>query len=137
NAFGNGGDYKLTIAVDGSVNLTRFRNPSREYNPNEPDSKLIHSKIGIEKLGELVAEINRINYFSLNDAYAKQSDGCPGVIIDQGGAETSVTMNGKTKSIAHYYGCCRFYGDEIYPVQLTQFERKIDELVGTKDLLNK
>jgi hypothetical protein len=44
-------------------------------------------------------------------------------------------MNGKTKSIAHYYGCCRLYGDEIYPVQLTQFERKIDELVGTKDLL--
>ena len=135
DAFGNGGFYELTIAADGTVALTRFRNPTREYNPNEPDKQIIHARVTIDKLAELVAEADRLKYFSLNDTYTKTSDGCPGVIIDQGGAATSIKLNGKTKSIAHYYGCRKSLFDAIYPEQLTAFERKIDEIVATKELL--
>jgi len=44
-------------------------------------------------------------------------------------------MNGTTKTIAHYYGCRNSLFDAIYPEQLTALERKIDEIVGTKELL--
>ena len=135
DAFGNGGFYVVTIRADGTVVFKRFRNPTKQYNPNEPDSQTIETKISIDKVTALVAEVNRINYFSLNDAYSKTTDGCPGEIIDQGGAATSITMNGKTKTIAHYYGCRKTYFDPIYPVQLTEFERKIDEIAGTKQTL--
>ena len=54
DGFGNGGFYKLTITSDGAVELTQARNPTREYDPNEPDSKTIKSKIAVGKLAELV-----------------------------------------------------------------------------------
>jgi len=135
DGFGNGGFYKLTINSDGAVEVTQARNPTRQYKPNEPDAKIIKLKIASEKLAELVAEINRIKYFSLKDEYTTTDDGCARVILDQGGAETSVTLDGRTKTIVHYYGCRSSSFDSIYPEQLTTFERKIDEIVGTKGLL--
>jgi hypothetical protein len=135
DGFGSGGFYKLTITGDGAVEVTQTRNPRREYKPEEPDSKTIKSSIAIGRLAELVADINRIKYFSLKDEYTTSDDGCTRLILDQGGAETSVTMDGRTKTILHYYGCRRSSVDSIYPEELTSFERKIDEIVGTKGLL--
>lgn len=80
--------------------------------------------------------LGRLNYFSLNDEYARTEDGCPGVLTDQDGAETSITMSGKTKTIGYYYGCRKSMVDPIYPQELTNFERRIDEVAGTQQWLN-
>ena len=135
DAFGNGGFYRVIISSDGTVMIKRFKNPLKNWDPNAPAPQPIQTKIPIEKVAELVAEFERIKYFSLKDRYAKIEDGCPSVWTDQGGAETSITMNGKTKIVAHYNGCGQTAFGQAYPLELTALENKIDEIVGTKEWL--
>jgi len=132
DAFNNGTDYKVTISSDGTVVLTRFANPFVDRSdPRARASEPIKAQIPIEKVAELIAEFERIKYFSLKDRYAKTEDGCRGVWTDQGGADTSITVNGKTKTIAHYHGCSYEPLGLAYPTELTALENKIDEVVGT------
>ena len=120
------------INAEGSVVLKRFKSLTKNFDPDAPASQTFQTKIPLQRVAELVASFERINYFSLNDRYVKKEDGCPGVIIDQGGAEISITLNGKTKTIAHYFGCRKTLFDAIYPQQLAELELKIDEVAGTK-----
>ncbi len=133
DAFNNGTDYKLIISSDGKVVFERFAN--HFVDPSDPRARTsppIHAQIPVEKVAELVAEFERIKYFSLKDRYAKMEDGCPGVWSDQGGAEISIRINGKKKTIGHYHGCAREGLGKAYPEDLTSLEDKIDEVVGTK-----
>ena len=133
NAFGGGANYKLTISSNGEVTFKRFANPSlATSDPRSQPLGPIHTNIPVEKVVELVAEFERIKYFSLKDTYARTEDGCPGVWSDQGGAEISITINGKTKFIEHYHGCAREGLGKPYPEDLTSLEDKIDEVVGTE-----
>jgi hypothetical protein len=136
DAFGAGVHYELTISSDGTVVFKRFRNPFvAGFDPKAPPPKPIRTMISVEKVAELIAEFGRINYFSLKDRYARIEDGCPGVWTDQAGAETSITINGKTKTIDHYYGCVGPALQQTYPLELTRLEGKIDEVVGTYEWL--
>jgi hypothetical protein len=92
----------------------------------------IHTKIPVGKVLELVAEVERIKYFSLKDSYATTEDGCPGAWTDQGGADISITINGKTKTIHHYHGCAYEALGKAYPEQLTSLENMTDEIVETE-----
>jgi hypothetical protein len=78
----------------------------------------------------LIAEFDKAKYFSLNDKYETQKDGCPEEWTDHPTVVTSIKMNGKSKSISHYHGCRD--GQIIYPKALTDLEDRIDEIVGTK-----
>ena len=49
-------------------------------------------------------------------------------MTDMPSAKTSISLNGRSKSVSHYYGC---RGPEIIPA-LTALERKIDEIAGTE-----
>jgi hypothetical protein len=132
DAFNNGTDYKLTISSDGTVVFKRLAN--HFVDPSDPRARAsepIQARIPVEKVAELVAEFERIKYFSLKDRYAKTEDGCPGVGTDQGGADISITINGKTKTIAHYHGCSYEALGKAYPAELTSLEDKIDEVVGS------
>ena len=132
DAFNNGTDYKLTISSDGKVVFKRFANPFVDpSHPKARASEPIQSQISVEKVAELLAEVERIKYFSLKDRYAKAEDGCPGVGTDQGGAYISITVNGKTKTIAHYHGCAYEPLGTAYPRELTALENEIDQVVGT------
>ena len=136
DAFNNGTDYRLSINSKGTLIFKRIANPA--VAPSDPrawPSAPIKTKIPIEKVAVLVAEIERIKFFSLNDRYFKTEDGCPNVFIDQGGVEISIRMNGKTKTIGHYHGCQWAPFGAIYPVELTALENKIDEIIGTKQWL--
>ena len=136
DAFNNGTDYSLTINSDGTVIFQRFRNPSVPgFDPNAPAPQPIRTTIAVENVAALVAEFERINFFSLRDRYAKIEDGCPGVWTDHGGAETSITINGKSKTIGHYHGCLEANHGPTYPAQLTNLELRIDEVVNTKQWL--
>ena len=88
---------------------------------------LVRTRIGQNKVRQLISEFERINYFSLDD----MMDFCYGV-TDLSLAATSITINGKSKSNFHHYGC-----NENSDVlrRLMNFEGRIDNILGTKQWL--
>jgi Domain of unknown function (DUF6438) len=115
--------YKLTISADGSV----------VYNGRlfVKQTGIVKSSIGKERLSELIAEIERINYFSLKDKYIPGAE-CPQVATDYPTAIISVSLNGRSKTIQHYHGCT---GADVLQ-QLTDLESKIDRVVDTEQWIN-
>ena len=115
--------YKLTIIADGTVTF--------EGRQNVKVKGLVKSRINRDDLRNLIAAFEAASYFSLNESYETQKDGCPEVWTDNPSAITSIRMNGKTKRISHYYGCQAGGGTSIYPNGLTYLETKIDQIIGT------
>ncbi|MFC1894066.1 DUF6438 domain-containing protein [Chloroflexota bacterium] len=104
--------YKLTIGGDGTVvyegkDFVSIRN--RE-----------ETTISRDEIDQLVKEFKRIDYFSLNDEYTERT------ITDAPSVITSITLDGKTKTIEHYHG------DFSAPEELTELEDKIDEIVNSE-----
>jgi hypothetical protein len=117
--------YKLTIYADGSVVFEGLENVKTKG--------MVKSSISQEKLLELIKEFEMENYFSLNDQYLNKADGCPEIWDDESSiVNTSIKINGKSKSISHYRGCQDILGRSVYPEQLTHIEYKITEIAGTK-----
>jgi hypothetical protein len=118
--FGTCPVYQLTIKSDGSVTFDGHR-----------FTKTIGSatgKINQADFRALVSEFEKINYFSLPDAYTPGTKECPRTITDMPSANTSIHLHGREKSVAHYYGC----GTEGVLQKLTTLEDKIDEVAGTQ-----
>src|SRR5438876_1847698 len=130
--FGNGINYKVSLSSDGTLVFSRL-NDFRTPDAKAPDS--IQTKVAVQKVAQLLAEFERIKYFSLKYSYAIADDGCPAEITDQGGAITSLTLESKTKTIYHIYGCRLHPDSPFYPVPLSDLERKIDEITETKQWL--
>jgi len=126
--------YTLTIAADGAVvfNATSYWAGTGKSSRLK-ESGPIMSEISQERIRQLINAFERANYFSLQDSY-KDSEGCPGgMATDMPSAYTSIQINGRRKSISHYYGCMdKGEGMFGYPRQLTELESKIDEIVNTK-----
>lgn len=120
--FGDCPDYKLTISGDGTIVFE-----GRKF---VKTNGIVKSKIDSEKIQQIINEFEKAKYFSLNDKYVNEGDGCPEVWTDSPTARTSIKINGKTKSIIHYYGCQE--KEFVYPQALTKLESKIDEIVSTK-----
>jgi hypothetical protein len=112
--------YKLTIAADGSVVFE-----GRRFVKQEGVTK---SSVSPERLKQLMAEFDRVNFFSLEDDYSETRLSCP---TDQPSAITSIRINGKSKTINHYLGCL----EPKVPKGLTELENKIDEIVNTAQWL--
>ncbi len=117
--FGTCPMYKLMIASDGAVTFDGQR-----FTKTVGTAK---GKISPSDFRNLVAEFEKINYFSLPDAFLPGTKVCPQRITDMPSANTSIKIKGKTKSVQHYYGC----GDKGALAQLTALEKKIDEVAGT------
>ena len=79
----------------------------------------VESTISEEKIGQLVSEFDKVDYFSLNDSYVER------VITDAPSAITSIMLGEKTKTIKHYHG------DLNAPEELTELENRIDEIVNS------
>ena len=118
--FGTCPMYKVTVNSDGTVtfNGQRFTKTTG----------VAKGKISREEFRQLVAEFEKINYFSLPDSYTPGTPVCPQRITDMPSANTSINLKGKAKGVMHYYGC----GDKGALVQLTALETKIDEVLGTQ-----
>src|SRR5260370_28501169 len=84
--------------------------------------------INPEDFNKLAREFERIKFATLDDKYEPGTRGCPDSATDNPSAQTSIRMNGKTKSVLHYYGC----RDSEVLRTLTALERKIDEVIGTE-----
>lgn len=126
--FGTCPVYKLEISADGKVVFEGV-----EYVKTKGR---VESGLTQEQLRQLISEFEKANYFSLGARYVAAEDGCPTYWTDNPSAFTSIRINGKSKSIAHYYGCQeketkRGQGSP-FPRELTELERKIDVIAGTK-----
>jgi hypothetical protein len=111
--------YKLTIAADGSVVFE-----GREHVKKTGISK---SQISQEAVRQLISEFEKANYFSLKNQYKNPEDGCDGWVTDNPSAITAIRINGKTKTVDHYYGC---RGAKVLEA-LTRLETRIDEMANT------
>jgi len=112
--------YRLTITADGKVVFEGRRFVKQE-------GTTIKSSISREGLKQLMAEFDRVKFFSLEDDYSNDLNRCP---TDNPSAFTSIRINGESKIIKHYHGCRepKFKG-------LTELENKIDEIVNTAQWL--
>jgi hypothetical protein len=122
--YGTCPDYKLTIQADGTVifeggEFVKVKGVARGH-------------ISPDDLRNLIAAFEAASYFSLNDTYETEKDGCAEVWTDNPTTITSIRINGKTKTISHYYGCQTGTGSAVYPNGLTYLETKIDQIVGTE-----
>lgn len=125
--------YEVTIYGDGTVHFMRRMFLDTEVEPPAEKPMIrVKSKISLEQLNDLISLFEKANYFSLRDRYESEEDGCPKVWTDYGSVFTSVTLNGKSKSIRHYSGCQESNSESAFPLELTKLEDKIDEIVGTK-----
>ena len=72
-----------------------------------------------DQIDELISEFEKVDYFSLKDSYMERT------ITDAPTVSTSISINGKTKTVEHYHG------DFSAPEKLTELEDKIDEIVNS------
>ncbi|MFC2045340.1 DUF6438 domain-containing protein [Chloroflexota bacterium] len=103
--------YKLTIYGDGTVIYEGIEFVKIEGT--------VTSTINEDKIRQLVSAFREIDYSSLNDSYEEF------MATDMPYAITSITIDGKTKTVRHYHG------DFSAPEELTQLENKIDEIVSS------
>lgn len=116
--YGTCPEYKLTIFADGRVLYEGISFVKKEGKA--------WGRITRRQLDELILEFNKINYFSLADSYTPGTKVCPQSMTDMPAATTSLTGNGKSKTIVHYHGC---RGSSVLD-QLTRLENKIDDAVN-------
>jgi hypothetical protein len=116
--------YKLTITADGAVVFE-----GRHFVKKE--GATINSAISQERLKQLMAEFDRVKFFSLEDDYMEDRRVCDELATDHPSAYTSIRINGKSKTIKHYHGC---RGPKV-PKELTELENNIDKIVNTAQWL--
>jgi hypothetical protein len=103
--------YSLTIHGDGTVLYE-----GEDYVETVGKAETV---ISTKKVKQLISEFDKIDYDSLKDSYTERT------ITDAPSVITSITRNGKTKTIEHYHG------DFDAPEKLTELEDKIDEIVNS------
>jgi hypothetical protein len=117
--FGTCPSYKLTIKADGSVTFEGHRCVKHIGTAK--------SAIPREQLRKLLAMFEETKFFDLKDQYISHLDGCESEVTDNPSAITSITVNGKSKTVTHYYGCL---GIELLD-HLAKLERAIDNAVSS------
>ena len=103
--------YKLTIYGDGRVVYEGIRFVRV--------GGIITTNISEDEIRQLIAEFQKIDYFSLKDSYEQHN------ATDMPSAFTSLTVDEKTKTVRHYHG------DLSAPEELTELENKIDQIVDS------
>jgi Domain of unknown function (DUF6438) len=116
--------YKLTITADGAVVFEGHQFVKQK-------GATIKSAISRERLKQLMAEFDRVKFFSLEDDYMNNPRVCAEYRTDNPSAFTSIRIDGKSKTVRHYHGC----GGPKVPKEITELENKIDEIVNTAQWL--
>lgn len=125
---GQSSAYNLTVQPDGKVLFEGGLGTKIKGNVEEQLSQ--------SKINQLIDEIVKANFFSLDDNYTPESKNCPWYMLDSPTIILFVKLNKKEKTITHYLGC----GEQnefktnlkSFPKQLDDLENKIDEIVETK-----
>jgi len=109
--------YKLTIRGDGSVTYE-----GKKFVRIDGTRA---TTIDRGAMAELVQAFTDADYFALRDHYnfIRNADGSETMVTDLPTAYTSLTLNGRHKSVEDYIGA---------PKALEELERKIDEVAGSR-----
>jgi len=128
-------DVVITLAERGClVKITAEGTVAFEGQTFDFDINRVRTKLSAEELKKLICEFERINYFSLKDRYRDKEDGCP----ELGSPEvdtiilTSMTRNGRSKSVTHFYHSCLNRDGSPYPHELAALEKSIETVVELK-----
>src|SRR2546426_8256761 len=111
--------YKVSISADGTVLFDGKRFVKRVGSAR--------AAISQDQIRELIVAFEKINYLELRDQYVKPDDGCKQWLTDHPSAITSITSNGRSKSVNHYYGC---RGLDLLK-ELEKVEQAIDDAVNS------
>jgi Domain of unknown function (DUF6438) len=82
-------------------------------------------KIPRERVDSLLSELERGGYFEFASRYVASEPACGRYVTDSPTVLSSVTLNGKAKTIEHDYGC------GAVPGSLIVLERRVDEVLGS------
>jgi Domain of unknown function (DUF6438) len=95
--FGSCSVYTVEVLSDGEV----------RYNGQEHVKIKGHhtTHISTDEFNFLVASIGRIGFFTLNERYRYQTDGCPSVRTDSPSVDIVVTRAEQKRHVSYYYGC--------------------------------
>jgi hypothetical protein len=81
--------------------------------------------IPVVRVDSLLAELDAAGYYGFADDYVMSSPACGMYATDSPTVITSVSRDGKTKTIRHDRGC------SAAPPELSQLEQRIDEVAET------
>jgi hypothetical protein len=125
-------DTVITLAEYGCVvKITADGQVSFEGQTFDFDFSRLRSTISATEVKQLICEFDRIDFFSLHDRYLNKADGCPEVGSPEIDTivETSITLNGRSKTVKHFCESCLDPHGNTYPRQLTGLENKIETVV--------
>jgi hypothetical protein len=117
----------IKITADGTV---AFEGQTFDF-----DIARLKTRVNAEELRKLICEFERINYFSLKDRYRVEADGCPELGFPEVDyiISTSITLNGRSKSVTrHSYSCLDRDGFG-FPRELVELEKSIKNVVDLKE----
>lgn len=108
--------YSLVIKADDSVLFNRkiFKKARGRF----------EDKITKEQIEQIIGEFEKANFFSLQNSYITEKDGCQKYPPDLPAEKISIKINGKRKTVFHYLGC----GKTI----IRNLSEKIDEVTNSK-----
>jgi hypothetical protein len=98
------------------------------------DLARLKMRVSVEEVKNLLHSFERIDYFSLHDRYFDKEDGCrrTATACTFISITTSLTLNGKSKSVTRLpYECLEEDGSS-YPRELVAIEKQIEETVDLK-----
>jgi Domain of unknown function (DUF6438) len=132
--FGNCPIYILNIQPDGTFVFEGIKSLEKGNLVDKKEKP--HGKLSEEKINQIIAEIDKAEFFALKDSYSGDSGNCPTYWTDSPTVTLSIKLRGKDKTIPHYLGCEEndkpTDKGKIYPQQLYNLENRIDEIVETK-----
>jgi hypothetical protein len=115
--FGTCPVYTVAISQGGTIRFTGKHHVSHQGEAT--------ATIAAARVDSLVSELEAGGYFGFADDYVMDSPACGRYATDSPTVVTSVTRDGRTKTIRHDYGCFEA------PRELVRLERRIDEVAGT------
>ena len=115
--FGGCPVYTVAVSRTGEVSYQGRANVRRVGTATSQIPKL--------RVDSLLDELDRAGYFEFADKYLPSEPACGRYATDSPSAITSVTHRGRTKTIAHDYGC------GSAPAAMVVLERRIDEVLGS------
>jgi Domain of unknown function (DUF6438) len=116
--------YTVKVLSDGKIVFDGEKNTGVKGEATDTLSK--------EKKAQLIEAIDAADVFSLNNSYMGSEDDCPARATDAPSVNLTVKLNGKEKSIKHYWGCVEEKDYKVHPASLYTLENKIDEILDTK-----
>lgn len=108
--YGDCPSYDVIIYRDGTVHWN-----GNYFVDVEGEAK---GEVSVQQISELISAFEQVNFFFMKNYTSHDGTDAPTVV-------TTITINGRTKTVTHYYG------DTSAPIELYELECRIDEIVNT------